>query len=134
MDSTDQEHDGSVRGDFEWLFSFPAQNSQSSSEVEGDWSGVVTFETAQLMESLRRTSSNQAPRPDGLPPEFYFTFFDELRIFLMVFNAAQDLSVVPESTSLLNGDYKLFTKYLNKHFIQQHLKKCTLFSEGTINA
>ena len=26
--------------------------------------------------------------------------------------------------SLLNGDYKLFTKYMNKHFIQQHLEKC----------
>ena len=135
-------------GGFEWLFSFPAQNSQSSSEVEGDGSGVVTFETGKLKESLRRMSANKAPGPDGLPPEFYLTFFDDIAPFiLMVFNAAQDLSVVPESwkggvtvliqknrdktdpanqrpISLLNGDYKLFTKYLNEHFIQQHLEKC----------
>ena len=26
--------------------------------------------------------------------------------------------------SLLNGDYKLFTKYMNKHFIQRHLVLC----------
>ena len=79
---------------------------------------------------------------------FFVIFVDEIAPYiLMLFNAAQDLSNVPESwkggvivviqkngdktdpanqrpISLLNGDYKLFTKYLNKHFIQQHLEKC----------
>ena len=97
----------------------------------------MTFETAKLKESLRRMSASKAPGPDGLPPEFYFTFFEDIAPYiLMVFNAAQDLSVVPESwkggvtvliqkngnkinpanqrpISLLNGDSKLFTKYLN---------------------
>ena len=96
----------------------------------------MTFETAKLKESLRRMSASKAPGPDGLPPEFYFTFFEDIAPYiLMVFNAAQDLSVVPESwkggvtvliqkngnktdpanqrpISLLNGAYKLFTKYL----------------------
>ena len=59
-----KKHDGSIRGGFEWLFSFPAQNSQSSSEVKGDRSGVVTFETVKLKESLKRMSANKAPGPD----------------------------------------------------------------------
>ena len=71
-------------GGMEWLFSFPAENSQSSSEVEGDGSGQSEW-----------MSANKAPGPDGLPPEFYLTFFDDIAPFiLMVFNASQYISVL----------------------------------------
>ena len=59
---------------------------------------MMAFETAKLKESLREMSANKAPGPDGLPPEFYLAFFDDIAPFiLMVFNASQYLSVVPES-------------------------------------
>ena len=143
-----QKHEGRSGQDMDWLFSHPSQTQQSSSEGVCDGSGEVTFETDKLKECLRGMSVSKSPGSDGLPAEFYLTFFDDIAPYiLMVFSATCENEVMPESwkeavttliqkdgdatdpanqrpISLLNSDYKLFAKYLNEHYVQQHLELC----------
>ena len=132
----------------EWLFTQPPQESQPSSSEESVGSGEVTFEAEQLRKVLRGMNVNKAPGPDGLPPEFYQTFYDDLVGYMLsTYNGICQLNRLPESwrdaitvliqkdgdptdpanqrpISLLNSDYKLFTKYLNESFVQKHLVDC----------
>ena len=72
----------------EWLFPHPPPNSQSYSEDDSDGSGLVTFEADQLEGVLKGMNMSKAPGPDGLPPEFYQTFFADIVDYILgVFRA-----------------------------------------------
>ena len=140
-----EKHENVSSDELEWLFPHPPPNSQSSSEDDSDGSGLVTFEADKLEGVLKGMNVSKAPGPDGLPPEFYQTFFaDIVDYILRVFRAIGENDVLPGSwkeaitvliqkdgdptdpanqrpISLLNSDCKLFTKYLNEVYVQQQL-------------
>ena len=91
-------------------------------------------------------SNNRTPGPDGLPAEFYKVFFPDLDdILIDVFNEVMATNVKPLSMqcavtvllpkggdpqqpsnyrpiTLLNTDYKILTKYLNKFYFRDLLR------------
>ena len=58
----------------------------------------MTFEAEQLRKVLRGMNVNKAPGPDGLPPEFYQTFYDDLVGYMLsTYNGICQLNRLPES-------------------------------------
>ena len=130
----------------DWLLANSCSDGiQVSSKYECEGSGVVTFETDKMkhVHVLSQMSVNQSPGPDGLPVEFYKTFFEDLiGHIIKVFEYIRDNNLVPVSIteavtvliqkdgdktdpsnpiSLLNADYKWLMKYINEFFVQPRL-------------
>lgn len=122
---------------------------ESSPRIQNtDDTQALTFQSVRVKEVLGRMQRSRTPGPDGLPMEFYVTFFDDLSVHLVeLFSFMATENVVPTSMnqavtvllqkdgdkadpknqrpiSLLNVDYKIVTKYINEIFFPSVLDKC----------
>ena len=135
------EFPGDISVQNEILESLKCQHSVESEHSDN----TSLFRSDSIKQCLAEMANNKTPGPDGLTAEFYKTFFDIISDILVEVYEEVSKGIIPRSMTeavtvlipkegdptlpsnyrpitLLNVDYKLMTKTINKSFFSTFLK------------